>query len=217
MKVERYVLKLSAKNLRANEIGAIAWWRLGDLRNHFFKIEEVVDALFVIDAAQATPSDQLQDLLDRYAASIAPESRPQAIFYSVKRSVLIGAGLTNIDKVFFASNDAEVEQQCKMRGFSGQVLNLEGQRELRSMREQQLNIDNAAGTLGMAIRNFEGILDRTIAPEFDRLGLQLEKIDASLTSESQNLTKDRELATKDRDLATDRFNQLMQRIDKPKL
>jgi len=209
MKVERYVLKLSAKDLRPNEIGAIAWWRLGDLRNHFLKVEEVVDALFVIDGAQATPSDQLRDLLDRYATNIAPESRAQAIFYSVKRSVLIGAGLTNIDKVYFASNDAEVEQQCKTHGFSGQMLNLEGQRELRTMKEQERNIDNAAGILGMAIRNFEGILDRTITPEFDRLGLQLEKIDASLTSERQNLTKDRELAT-------DRFNQLMQRIDKPK-
>ena len=209
MKVERYVLKLSAKNLRANEIGAIAWWRLGDLRNHFLKIEEVVDALFVIDATQATPSAQLQELLDRFATSIAPESRAQAIFYSVKRSVLIGAGLTNIDKAYFASNDAEVEQQCKKQGFPGRVINLEGQRELRVMSEQQNNVDNATGVLGMAIRNFEETLDRTITPEFDRLGLQLEKIDASLTSERHNLIKDRQLAT-------NRFNQLTQKIDKLK-
>src|SRR5665213_2913183 len=102
--------KLLATNKAIEEIAEVVSWHISDLRNQILGSEDIVEAVYVVDGAHATPSPQLSDLLDQYDNEHPGyrQIKDRIVLDSVKRAVNIYCGFFRLDSIHFVDSDSAI-------------------------------------------------------------------------------------------------------------
>jgi len=165
------ILELTATDAPVELLAEAASWRLSALRNSVLGVRDVVDALYVVDAAHARPPVQIADRLSRYDTYHSADidtARKEIIVYSVKRAIWVYSGVWNIDKIKFVDNKSNIA--------SLEFASIDYREEIRIIMDHPEKINAERGLVDQQRQELARTLDRIIAPEFDRLDMKLAEL-----------------------------------------
>ncbi|MCW2247843.1 hypothetical protein M2352_003477 [Azospirillum fermentarium] len=172
------ILKLIATGAPVEQLAQAASWRLSELRRRVLGVEEEnIEALYIVDAAGALPSLQLEDRIKEIEKfnAITDEQKHNAIEYAVKRAVIVYCGYWNIDKVRFVGKDADVGD------VNAKTINHRNEIDIIMKNIEEINKEMSIEERRR--QDTRRTLQEVVSPEFDRIDAQL----ASIKSDTKDI------------------------------
>jgi len=173
------ILKLLATGAPVEQIAEVVSWRLSEIRNRVFGTVDTVEVFYIVDPAGALPSTQLEERLRTFESSAhfdIKRARYELVLYSVQRAVLIYGGYWNSEIIRFVDYDTMTPPNS---------LAVNYREEISIIMKNLAAIEKERGVLEGRRRELSETLNRTIAPEFDRIDLRLARMEGNLAENTE--------------------------------
>jgi hypothetical protein len=165
------VLALDATKAPIEQLGIVISWRLSETRNRVLGTPDIVELLYVINAANCIPSKRLAESITRYEKSPHYDKHKveEIRMSSAVRTFSAYCGYWNLAKLRFIDDIGAIGDHP--------YETLDYREEIKVIMENKGKIDADEGTVENRRRELRETLSEIVLPEFDRLELGITAIE----------------------------------------
>ncbi len=172
------VVIVDAAGAMVEILAEVVAWQFSDIRRTLMAADGMdayeVERMFIVDARNATPPSQLQELIDQFDAQKSfsldnSDYLSEIVFYAARTAILVSCNYWEFQKVEFidGADLSAIEREYP------QNIKKNIDKEISHIMEIQDKIKSEEGSKDQTKKLLREVVNRAVAPEFQRLDLKI--------------------------------------------